>query len=206
MPIRLYEIAVKHGDDLHSLRKKADALGFRIKRPSQSLDKITAEALELAVYGQAIAVRFDARPPSEPTLTPSGAGGRLVHLRRLMSLVRTLFSNIGAAQEVELKAKELAHLLTISKRKDRAKPQPPEWQEAEALIGELARSGVAVQIEEIPPIQVAKHSQTPQRPAKTGKNVRRRKKKKRKKTRKKRKIQPKLKLIYTAFETSRRRH
>jgi len=68
------------------------------------------------------------------------------------------------------------------------------------------KAGAAVQIEEMPPIQVAKHSRTPRRPAKTDQGVRRRKKKKRKKTRKKRKIQPKLRLIYTAFETSRRRH
>ncbi|NOS68766.1 MAG: hypothetical protein HOP33_02430 [Verrucomicrobia bacterium] len=206
MPIRLYEIAEAHGDDAPSLRRKAEALGFQIKGFSSSLDKITAEALELAVYGRVLAVRFDALSRHVSTRAPSGADGRLVHLRHLISVVRSLFGETGEAKATETRARQLAHLLAISKHKDRNSPRPLEWQEAEVLIGELARSGVAVQIEDVPRTQVLKHSQIRQRPAKKGQDVRHKKKEKRKKVRKKKHIQPKLKLIYTAFETSRRRH
>jgi hypothetical protein len=66
MPIKIYEIAKKHGDDVHKLIAKAKVLGFqRCKVASSSLDKITAEALEVAVYGEALAVQFKNLIPPE---------------------------------------------------------------------------------------------------------------------------------------------
>lgn len=66
MPIKIYEIAKKHDDDVHNLIAKAKALGIqRCKVPSSSLDKITAEALEVAVYGEALAVQFKNLIPPE---------------------------------------------------------------------------------------------------------------------------------------------
>ena len=66
MPVKIYEIARKHGDDVHNLIAKAKALGIqRCKVPSSSLDKITAEALEIALYGKALAAHFEILIPPE---------------------------------------------------------------------------------------------------------------------------------------------
>jgi hypothetical protein len=203
MPIRLYDIAVQHADDAKSLLMKAKALGFQVRVPSSSLDKITAEALELAVYGQAVAVRFDTPPKAArvTSATPSGSQGRIVQLRSLICKIRKLLGKAGQNEILEQRAKVLAHLLAVSRSKDWANPEPPEWKETEALIGELANLGIIVEIKELPRKNVVSQTQTPKvrRPV----HVRGRKKRKSRKTRK-RKRRPRL--IFTAFESSRRHH
>jgi hypothetical protein len=54
MAVRVLDIAHKHGDKWADFARKAAQVGFAFKHPTWTIDKITAEALELAVYGNAL--------------------------------------------------------------------------------------------------------------------------------------------------------
>lgn len=196
--LRLRDIAAKHGDDVSRLVQKARSAGFPLKTPSRSLDKISAEAIELAVYGKTLAVRFEAI---------SGAKGRLAHMRRIVSSIEALWAAKANNEQVVAKAKGLANLLAVCKTKDSNVDTPAEWAEAERLLRRLEAAGVDVRVDRrtatpaahgngVPRPRLTRSSPTPQR----------RKPAKGKRTRKRTKNRRRPKLIFTAFETNRRRH
>lgn len=204
MPIRVSDIAAEHRGDLNALVAKAKALGFRVRGGSTSLDRITAEALELAVYGEAAAVRFDM--PHSP-----GAEGRLAHLRSLIAMLREALNKTGLNRAVEHSAKLLAHMLAVCRSKDWNGSPPPEWEEAQALIGQLAHLGIQVQVEELPRKHVSERPPTKQRPEGPASRqavlaAQKLRNKKRKRARRKTKKKRKPWLLFTPFETNRRRH
>src|SRR5689334_20930176 len=69
MPVRIYDIAKKLGMESKEVLAKAKALGITAaKVPSSSLDKITAEYLEIELGGVTQALAPAPAPVSEPIL------------------------------------------------------------------------------------------------------------------------------------------
>src|SRR6185369_13125413 len=69
MPVRIYDIAKKLGMESKEVLAKAKALGITAaKVPSSSLDKITAEYLEIELGGVTQAPAPAPAPVSEPIL------------------------------------------------------------------------------------------------------------------------------------------
>src|SRR6185369_5837572 len=67
MPVRIYDIAKKHGIESKDVLAKAKELGISTARvPSSTLDKITAEYLEQHLPALKLAVPAPAAPPPPP--------------------------------------------------------------------------------------------------------------------------------------------
>jgi hypothetical protein len=205
MPIRIDEIARKHKDDAESLLTKAKALGFRATGIWTTLDRITAEALELAVYGSATAVRFDL--PHIP-----GSEGLLRQLRSLLATVKGTLAKKCLDHETVNAARLLARVLSLSRSKDWSDPPPPEWEAAESVIRQLDGLGISIKVEELPRKGHSRRSKgkrataAPSTLARTRKVVQtvRRELARRSKTKKTKGRKPWL--LFTPFERSRRHH
>ena len=78
MPVRIYDIAKKLGWENKQVLAKAKALGFTAaKVASSSLDKITAEYLELEILKEHPELAAPSRAPSATNASgPGGAASR----------------------------------------------------------------------------------------------------------------------------------
>jgi len=80
--IRANEIAKKHGESWPAFSRKAARVGFNVGRASNTIDKITAEALEVAIYGFALASKL----PSSEEMTLARERRALQELARMLPL------------------------------------------------------------------------------------------------------------------------
>jgi len=79
------------------------------------------------------------------TPAPSGADGRLGRVRNLIRVIKDAADKPDQSRFAENKAIQLAHLLRVSKRKDRFRRKPAEWKAAAALVANwTVHSNVAV--------------------------------------------------------------